>query len=395
MMTPSQIFENIPNAYMQALYAPYELGAFRFALKEGDPEQTFWTLSLTKFLRPATDADVAALEAEGWERFGAETKDSFHILSANLSPTLIVEQDKHWSGFWWQTSDRQYAQTYPVLLGFLDYGGPTFDDVPIDVVPGKQALIFEGKTVHLYSIDRLGEQGLGLYTSIENRILPIYREGASIDEKLALSHKRLEHWQQTSDATKQLAVLYWQLHQTVAVKQAIHLPANIPHIMRGGAYILFPQVVQGVLVAYSNAQQGATEWTIREHLPTFISTKAKDMTQVQLRPQNANVIVDEAMMQSLWQQVRTFSDLDGDVFLALLAQWLAVPHDEKGLTWITAEHILEYRGICPRKHKDGSARPTGHRQEDIAQIAESMNRIRDTHVTVQQWIKDEQPTGKR
>ena len=153
--------------------------------------------------------------------------------------------------------------------------------------------------------------------------------------------------------------------------------------------------MQGVLGAYHNAHSGAKKWS-KNPLPTYIHQVKEEITSVVLRPHDVE-IVSEAVAESLWKQVRDFSDLDVDVLLSMLAQAITAPGDEQGFVWISSSQILDYRDIKPktRQDSDGQIQVVGHRHEDIAAIAASMDRIRDTHVVVRQWTQDEKSKGKR
>ncbi len=157
--------------------------------------------------------------------------------------------------------------------------------------------------------------------------------------------------------------------------------------------------MQAVIAAYSNAQSGAEQWSLKKHLPTYVYSRDEGTTHIQVRPSDPEVIIDASTIQSLWQQVRQLSDIDGDVLLTMIAQAIAAPQDEKGGTWITSKFILDYRGIKPiTKKEQGRIRSAGHRQEDLAEIASCVSRMGNTWITVEQWIEEDtnqEPEKKR
>ncbi|HUY75536.1 MAG TPA: hypothetical protein VMV29_02120 [Ktedonobacterales bacterium] len=162
--------------------------------------------------------------------------------------------------------------------------------------------------------------------------------------------------------------------------------------------------VQAVLAAYSNAHSGADRWSDPEDVqqpPSFVYDKPAGTTVLQIRPQDQDVpdrVVDERVVRLLWRQVRALSDLDGDVFLATLAQAMAAPADEKGNVWITGGQILDYRGIQPimkRDYPGGPLRRAGHRHEDLAKIADCVQRMTNTWITVRQALDEHVVSGKR
>jgi hypothetical protein len=87
----------------------------------------------------------------------------------------------------------------------------------------------------------------------------------------------------------------------------------------------------------------------------------------------------------LWDAARKLDDLDGDVLLAALAQWMDPQHREPdGTTWLTADAVLDYRGLTPKTQCTGGLRyRAGHRLEDRARIAASMERLDQLWVHLQ------------
>ena len=203
-------------------------------------------------------------------------------------------------------------------------------------------------------------------------------------------------------AALDLAEQYWKLHQTVTGHTAPlqrTLPV-IPYVIDRGALIAASLPVQAIIAAYSNAQSGANQWkpSLSTHVPTYIHEKEDGTTQVLIRPDDPETALDPVTIQSLWEQVRNLSDIDGDVLLTMIAQTIATPHDEKDCVWITSKSILDYRGIQPIKKKvNGRYRRAGHRQEDLSGVAGCISRMSNTWIRVEQWIEEDinQPPRKR
>ncbi len=153
--------------------------------------------------------------------------------------------------------------------------------------------------------------------------------------------------------------------------------------------------LQHVINGIQNAASGADRWQRSEDRPPFFTgTSEAGSTIVEYN--NTTMSIEQ-----LWAHVQQFSDLDGDVLLAVFAQLLTSPmeNDRRG-TWIYASNILEYRGLTPRMQADtpgGPKRRAGHRYEDLNDIARSIERISDLWVTIQQIIKEdaEPEQGKR
>jgi hypothetical protein len=173
---------------------------------------------------------------------------------------------------------------------------------------------------------------------------------------------------------------------TAASKQ---LPA-VPYVVSSGTLVPSALPVQAILEACSNAVEGAKDR--RESKGGKIMYEHRTQagsTWVEMRPGESDTEPDDMTIQALWQQVRNLSDLDADVFLAIMAQAVAGDADPKGFVWITAQHILNYRGIVPRIQRDektGKKRQAGHRQEDIAEVAACVERLSKMWLRVKQWI---------
>jgi hypothetical protein len=236
----------------------------------------------------------------------------------------------------------------------------------------------------------LGEQGLSTSQQLQQALS--YLQTSSVD----LSRKD-ENWQEAQYAAQKLAMLYWHVHQTALHPVQARKTPPIPYVLDKTVLVTGALPVQAALAAFSNAQSGAQQWEAATRpYPTFTYKKDEGTTDVQIRPDDLNAVVDERTVESLWEQVQQLSDLDGDVLLAMLAQVLATDSDERGGTWIKGTQILNYRGIKPKTHaeKNGRKRPAGHRQEDVRDIAACISHLGNTWVTVRQWITqgDEQVT---
>lgn len=376
---------------------PYEPSFFYD--EESHPGKHFWTWGIFNILRDPTEAELDDLQANGWEPWNDGTRPFFFPLQLQLGQTLIVGPS-----YWARTLDIQFAQQYPVLLTYQTAAQEEEEYahfVPPDMQFGTCALIADDitniSTFSLYTSDQLGAEGQRLCEQIKSGMLiPLtdYHYETSWKERYILSQKRHALWEDTHRAAQELAKLYWHLHQEtrLTTQGDRSLPETLYHL-KTPALTAMPSLVHSVLNAYSNAQSGADQWKLVDRGYIYQYQRANDRTEIQLRPHDTE-IVDETMLQSLWERIQSISDLDGDVFLCLLAQWMAAPRDAQGFVWITAEQILDYRGIRPRMQhvipsdKTSPMRRAGHRQENLVEIAASISRIRDTHVSMRQWITE-------
>jgi hypothetical protein len=176
------------------------------------------------------------------------------------------------------------------------------------------------------------------------------------------------------------------------------LPA-IPYVVSSGTLVPSALPIQAIMEACSNAVEGAKGW--RESKGGKIMYEHRTQagsTWVEIRPGESETEPDDMTIQALWQQVRNLSDLDADIFLAVMAQSVAGNADPKGFVWITAQHILDYRGIVPRIQRDektGKKRKAGHRQEDIAEVAACVERLSNMWLRVKQWVLEPDPGKKK
>lgn len=350
-----------------------------------------------------------------WEEVGAED-DSFLIVSSQLHRVATGMNAHGPTGkFFARTEDLQFAARHPVLLAQQE-PATVPPQKPSATLIGTHGLILDKGTMRLCSLEQLGEKGQEVWQVLKQGTTLIPLRGTlqrqkrtieAMDTELNVKH---ELWERATVASKQLAVLYWQLHEEMKKQEALahrQLPQT-SSVLRGRGMIV-PQLdpVEGVLLALSHAQREQGGWKVVNAVPTYTHERSTSTTEVTVRPQDTQVITGDITGQ-LWQRVRQFNDVDGDIFLAMLAQLLGTPPDARGGVWITTQQILEYRGIQPKTHKKehlkvstGTHRSAGHRFEDMQEIAEGMNRIRDTHITVRTWKENhkrkttKKPTRKR
>lgn len=177
-------------------------------------------------------------------------------------------------------------------------------------------------------------------------------------------------------------------------------PPNLPEIFNASGMALLPTCMplQHAVNGMQNAASGADQWQRPEGRPPFYTGTSKvGSTMVEYNDLDPSVTMD------VWEQVKSFTDLDVDVLLATLAQILTSSgKQDKYGTWIYADQILDYRGIKPITRNDGSGgKPQrhGHRQEDINDITRCMHRLSNLWVTVAQQIREEAPertaTGRK
>lgn len=212
----------------------------------------------------------------------------------------------------------------------------------------------------------------------------------------------VERWEGIRQMAQELAAAYWAAH-TAPERQLEALPKRklpqIPGIWSAEndlAQIPSMMPVQAPLLAYSHGQSGKGWLSDDEGYPTFTHTTDNHSTSMQVRAEHDSTVPNEATIQSLWQQVREYSDLDGDVFLAMLAQTMIAAPDDEGCVWITGGAILDYRGIAPIVKREGNdaTRRAGHRTEDLIEIARCIGRQTSQWVVIRSMLEDSDAKGK-
>ena len=384
------------------------------------PDHIFWHYCTQDSFFAISVKEQEQLERQGWEQIGKEKDAALEfagmIAEGGLPDALMEQRVKeppderelalfpahsqlartafiHTIGgktgrTWIESTHLKTAMQYPVILTYMMPLVATETMSWADIVIGTHALVFMEHGVRLYSVDQLGEDGDRAWQEMH---IPPNSAG---DEELTI-HQVNVHVQMNSilyeraaQAAQVLARNYWQLHEQTIANQP-ELPA-LPNIFEHATVVAMapPLALRGVLAAYSNAQSGAKDWQ-NEPTPYYLYQEGANSARVEFH-------APDLPPETIWQQIRSFSDLDGDILLALFAQWLVSAKDAVGYTWITAEHLLNYRGLLPRRYitADGQKRRYHYRYDDLNTMSACVARLRDTHVTVQQ-LEQQKPQGQR
>ncbi len=202
-----------------------------------------------------------------------------------------------------------------------------------------------------------------------------------------------QEWGKLHEMATQLTAAYWQAHQ--AATQPRTLP-TVAHVFDSVGQTQIPSAMPILTItqAQANGKTG-TGWANVGGYPTSQHRTEHHDTAIQMRPEDRDTVLDETTIAGLWAQVHAMSDLDADVFLAMIAQWMHAAQDKDGYVWITAEHILEYRGVQPMMKREGQReRRAGHRQEDMIEVARCIGRQERQWVVVRSLVVDESRKGK-
>ena len=141
--------------------------------------------------------------------------------------------------------------------------------------------------------------------------------------------------------------------------------------------------VHGMLAAVQ-ARQGWQESS--DGRPVYDWEKKDAHVRTSLQPREGTIFTPD-VRAGLWAMAESLDDPDGDVFLAALAQAMSsTARQSDGTVWLSADAILDYRGILPKMHRRpaGGYRRAGHRFEDRATISQSMDRLDHLYVMVEE-----------
>jgi hypothetical protein len=191
--------------------SPYEPGGSR--ILDNFPGQKFCTWGIFEVVEDANEEVLAELRADGWEPRIESTSEQFYLLEQQLGQTLII-YGKYSNGYWARTTDIQFATDYPVQLTYQ-----TSDENPHDTPSparrhGAYALIDDGATTRVYTVDQLGEEGPRLCEQIRVGMLIVPSQKVLSQQKVyKLAELRRIRWRETHEAAQQLAKLYWNFYQ--------------------------------------------------------------------------------------------------------------------------------------------------------------------------------------
>jgi len=204
-----------------------------------------------------------------------------------------------------------------------------------------------------------------------------------------------QQWEEIRGMMRDVAAAYWTHYQ----QQMSNTPARrgatptSPDIFTSGKALVptsFP--FQAVIAAQQNAASGADRWQQTEgHAPYFPFHSRESSSIIEYNTSESE-IVDDRAAASLWAQVKQHTDLDSDVVAAMFAHLAKGPLDDQHSVWFWASSMLDYRGILPIMKADtpgGAKRRAGHRQEDMQEIAQCVNRAANVWITIEQFIVEE------
>src|SRR5690348_16659848 len=176
------------------LHAPYEPS---FITIPEFPGQRYWTWGVFALLEQVGEEVLAELRAEGWEPWTDETRELFLLLESQFAQTLIVvEAPSAVQRYWARTTDIRHAQRHPVLLTYQSGEEEYRHSVPPEMIIGKCALVGDGSSFRLYTVEQLDEEGRTLCAHIREGMLLYPSEvDPSAEERQMRVEQRLAAWE--------------------------------------------------------------------------------------------------------------------------------------------------------------------------------------------------------
>ncbi len=340
--------------------------------------------------KPVSQALIDDLTARGYERIKGT---ALYVVASQLNDIITVVYGDD-TEYWAASKNIERALAYPVALSFkfpqrADLltqvaRGPYINDgtkmllIRGMALPppewGEYGLILTDENPQTLGLENLSDTARQTRQALQTALSKGYKEEAQI---MAL----------------QLSEAYFRAHENHNKR----LP-DIPNPFIGDKMkTLSDQVTQTTLGAISAAQSGGIDWDEENNFPTYSRKVDSGMTSVQIRPPDvpSGPILDISY-ESLRRLLSTFNDIDGDVLLLMIAEALVQTPDERGMVWISAGKLLDYRGIDPiyKTNENGIKIRHGHRQEALIRAGESIERLASLWVAVALNIYEDKPSGQ-
>jgi hypothetical protein len=160
---------------------------------------------------------------------------------------------------------------------------------------------------------------------------------------------------------------------------ALSLPAVADVFAGGDAQVPTFHAVWGLLDAIHNAQRMGA-WTDHDGVtsPTHSTTTGRGSGAVHVTARDTAGTLRPSIdiLPALWEKVRAMDDLTSDTLLVCLAHWVARGESVNSAVWITADAVLDARGVR-RKHyeAEGKRWAHGHRTEDRLAVGRALAQL--------------------
>jgi hypothetical protein len=145
----------------------------------------------------------------------------------------------------------------------------------------------------------------------------------------------------------------------------------------GATTVLSSLPLRGVVQAIDNG--GTSKWVgnPQHGWPQYAVAEQGGLATISIRP------ADGQELDQTWRCVRELDDRDADVLLAMTAHYLA-HRDARGYARFSASTFLDDRGLAPKR--GAGLRRSGHRPDDLADVARRIDHLGAMWVTVRSMI---------
>lgn len=358
------------------------------SIDTGEGEELLQYVPMLQFLPPPRIGEFALLPRPGREAINekvhytiAQLPNQAHELYLKLCSTIVeLAEPGQWIPF---------ANAHRLCVSELEY---------MHLVTGLRAILLKGTKDERENAKR----NLYLLDEAHKEVVAIRSSWLKPDW--------LVQWNEVRRMAKELAKAYQAHHEQVTGVDS-PLPENkpLPDIASafhqvGGEEVAemytplpFQSFPKAAIAKPEEWQQVAGEKEGELILSHAIS-KPSGTTFTQVRREVSDPTQRDAVLAKMWEQVKRFSDLHSDIYLAMVVQLKMGKKDEQGFTWITADQLLDYRGI-KRKENPGDlpTHPTGgHRMERREEVAGCVGDMQDVFIKIQELeIIDDAASGNK
>ena len=182
-------------------------------------------------------------------------------------------------------------------------------------------------------------------------------------------------------AYRRLAANFWasrQIMEAAPRQQA----APVEPLLRNFLRIPSGVADRAMMLAIYGGADPEKYWNISSrNVPFYVHEEPKGKVEVSIRNSEDST---SAIARQAFEELKRLDDLTCDVFLLHVAHWRE-HHDEHGGAWITAEAILDERGIVPKTEPSGAGDKryrAGHRLDDVQEIYSRVQQLERFWITV-------------
>lgn len=181
-------------------------------------------------------------------------------------------------------------------------------------------------------------------------------------------------------AYRQLASDFWASRQIL--RTTPRPQTSVEPLLRDHLRITSGVADRAMMLAIYGGADPEKYWNISSrNVPFYVHEEPKGKVEVSIRDSEDST---SAIARQAFEELKRLDDLTCDVFLLHVAHWRE-HRDEHGGAWITAEAILDERGIVPKTEPsgiDGKRYRAGHRLDNVQEIYSRVQQLERFWITV-------------